>query len=127
MSRIYRQCWLSVNEEWLRSGQTEADAHDRFGIGDRMHKMPSFVVPGDLSLDDALAKLQPLKPGAVAMGYGTFWVFWETDEALITEEEDEDTSISQDTFERTSGKILDMHGGCYQLQENGEWDLLGAS
>ena len=125
MSRTYREMWLSVNHEWLRSQEDATTAHDRFGVGDRMLKMPSFVVPGDLSLDDALAKLQPLKTGAVAMGYGTFWIFWETDEALITEAED-DSDESLESI-KARGKILDMHGGCYQLQENGEWELLGAS
>lgn len=125
--RTPRQLSLQVNKEWLVGGQAVEQAHDVFIINERTLMMPQAIIPGDLTLDAAHAKLPGLKAGAVAMGYGTFWCFWETD-ACLGPTEDEKTS-GEDSYKAAlaAGTIIDMHGGCYLLQDNGEWDLLGAS
>jgi hypothetical protein len=70
--------------------------------------MPSCVVPGNLTLGKVHDLLLPsLKDGAVALGYGSYWVIWFKGAKALR-------------------KITDMHGGCLQLRK-GEWVLLGAS
>jgi len=122
-----RQLWLSVNEAWLTGDQDPSKAHDIFGINERFQMMPSAIIPGNLSLGDAHDKLAWLKPGSVALGYGTFWIFWETDAVLGPCEDDNESGKAALDRAYAEGTIVDMYGGCYQLLKNGEWELLGAS
>jgi hypothetical protein len=89
--------------------------HDFFDLfGNEDAPMPYAIVVGKRMMLDAASTLdrKQLRPGAVALQCGPFWIFWQAGDALVGEE----GVLSAEMFE-----------GCYQLQETGVWKFLGAS
>lgn len=66
---------------------------------------PTVIVPGGLILGEAERFLQ-LRKGLVAMGVGTYWLFWDKHDVL--------------------DNIGDMHGGVY-LYDGTDWVFQGCS
>lgn len=93
---------------------------DFFDLNDNPNlPMPYAVVPGPHAphtLLEAAGKLSGLKPGAVALQFGGFWVFWV------------DVDFIQDDAEfYDASPLIDMYEGCYLLLETGVWHFKGAS